>query len=59
MQPTMIVKSTQFHEYAANPAAVTFTPTEAIAQDWLIQPIAADSVAEGRYECAICPARDN
>jgi hypothetical protein len=55
----MIVKSTQFHEYAANPAAVTFTPTEAIAQDWLIQPIAADSVAEGRYECAICPGRDN
>jgi uncharacterized protein YbjT (DUF2867 family) len=44
--PTTIVKSTQFHEFAASPAAVTFTPTEAIVQDWLIQPIAADTVAE-------------
>jgi len=44
--PTTIVKSTQWHEFAANPAAVTFSPTEVVVQDWLIQPIAADSVAE-------------
>jgi uncharacterized protein YbjT (DUF2867 family) len=44
--PTTIVKSTQWHELAVNPAAVTFSPTEVVVQDWLIQPIAADSVAE-------------
>jgi uncharacterized protein YbjT (DUF2867 family) len=44
--PTTIVKSTQWHELAANPAAVTFGPNEVVAQDWLIQPIAADTVAE-------------
>src|SRR5258705_5782402 len=43
---TTIVKSTQWHEFAANPAAVTFGPTEVVTQDWLIQPIAADTVAE-------------
>ena len=44
--PTTIVKSTQFHEFATNPAAVTFSPNEIVAEDWLIQPIAADTVAE-------------
>jgi uncharacterized protein YbjT (DUF2867 family) len=44
--PTTIVKSTHWHEFAANPAAVTFSPTEVAVQDWLIQPIAADTVAE-------------
>jgi uncharacterized protein YbjT (DUF2867 family) len=44
--PCTIVKSTQWHEFATNPAAVTFDEDKVVVQDWLIQPIAADSVAD-------------
>jgi uncharacterized protein YbjT (DUF2867 family) len=44
--PTTIVRSTHWYEFAGNPLAVTFTANEVVAQDWLIQPIAADTVAE-------------
>jgi uncharacterized protein YbjT (DUF2867 family) len=44
--PCTIVRSTQFHEFATNPAAVTFDQDEVVVQDWLIQPIAADTVAD-------------
>jgi uncharacterized protein YbjT (DUF2867 family) len=44
--PCTIVKSTQWHEFATNPAAVSFDDDEVVVQDWLIQPIAADTVAD-------------
>jgi uncharacterized protein YbjT (DUF2867 family) len=48
-----IVKSTQWHEFATDPAAVRCTDDEVIVQDWLIQPIAADTVADVLVEAAI------
>jgi uncharacterized protein YbjT (DUF2867 family) len=44
--PCTMVKSTQWHEFATNPAAVSFGDDEVVVQDWLIQPIAADTVAD-------------
>ena len=44
--PTTIVKSTLWHECATNPAAVVFNDREVVAEAWLIQPIAADTVAD-------------
>jgi uncharacterized protein YbjT (DUF2867 family) len=44
--PCTIVRSTQWHEFATNPAAVTFDEDEVVVQDWLIQPISADTVAD-------------
>ena len=55
--PTTIVKSTQFHEFATDPAAVTCYDHEVVAQDWLIQPIAADSVADVLVEAALAQTR--
>lgn len=43
---TTIIRSTQWHEFATNPNAVTFHDDRVDAEDWLIQPIAADTVAE-------------
>ncbi|WP_307849553.1 SDR family oxidoreductase [Qaidamihabitans albus] len=43
---TSMVKTTQWHEFATNPAAVTLGSEEVLVQDWLIQPVAADAVAE-------------
>jgi uncharacterized protein YbjT (DUF2867 family) len=51
--PTTIVKSTQWYEFATNPAAVSCNNGEVIVQDWLIQPIAADSVADVLVEAAL------
>jgi len=50
-----IVKSTQWHEFATNPAAVTFLDGEVLVEDWLIQPVAADTVAEVLVETALNP----
>jgi uncharacterized protein YbjT (DUF2867 family) len=50
-----IVKSTQWHEFATNPAAVTFLDDEVLVEDWLIQPVAADTVAEVLVETALNP----
>ena len=50
-----IVKSTQWHEFAINPAAVNFLDGEVIVEDWLIQPVAADTVAEVLVETALNP----
>lgn len=50
-----IVKSTQWHEFAANPAAVTFLDGEVLVEDWLVQPVAADTVAEVLVETALNP----
>jgi uncharacterized protein YbjT (DUF2867 family) len=51
--PATVVKSTQWYEFATNPAAVTCNDGEVTVEDWLIQPIAADSVADVLVEAAL------
>lgn len=51
--PATIVKSTQWYEFATNPAAVSSRDGEVTVQDWLIQPIAADTVADVLVEAAL------
>jgi uncharacterized protein YbjT (DUF2867 family) len=51
--PVTLVKSTQWYEFATNPAAVSSQDGEVIVQDWLIQPIAADTVADVLVEAAL------
>ena len=41
-----VLRTTQWHEFATNPSAVTRTAEEVLVQDWLIQPVAVDAVAE-------------
>ncbi len=55
--PTTIVKSTQCHEFAIGPVAVVCSDHEVFAQDWLIQPIAADTVADVLVEAALAQTR--
>jgi uncharacterized protein YbjT (DUF2867 family) len=55
--PATMVKSTQWHEFAASPRAVNCNDGEVIAQDWLIQPIAADTVADVLVEAALGQTR--
>ncbi len=51
--PATVVKSTQWFEFATNPAAVEFRADDVVVQDWLIQPIAADAVADVLVEAAL------
>jgi uncharacterized protein YbjT (DUF2867 family) len=51
--PTTIVKSTQWYESATAPATVSRDDDEVTVQDWLIQPIAADTVADVLVEAAL------
>ncbi|BBX65846.1 hypothetical protein MSAS_50200 [Mycobacterium saskatchewanense] len=51
--PTTIVKSTLRYESATTPAAVSYHDDEVIVQDRLIQPIAADTVADVLIEAAV------
>lgn len=51
--PTTVVKSTQWYEFATNPQAVSCRDDEVIVEDWLIQPIAADTVADVLVEAAL------
>lgn len=51
--PTTIVRSTQWYESAINSEAVRCTDDEVIVEDWLIQPIAADTVADVLVEAAL------
>lgn len=51
--PTTIVKSTHCYEVATSPDAVTCTDDEVVVEDWLIQPIAADTVADVLVEAAL------
>ncbi len=51
--PATIVKSTQWYEFATNPVAVSSHDGEVTVQDWLIQPIAADTVADVLVEAAL------
>lgn len=55
--PATIVKSTQWHEVATNPKAVNLCDGEVVAQDWLIQPVAADTVADVLVEAALSQTR--
>lgn len=55
--PSTIVKSTQFHEFALNPAAVTVGDDGISVQDWLIQPIAAEVVADVMVQVALSEDR--
>jgi uncharacterized protein YbjT (DUF2867 family) len=55
--PTTIVKSTLWHECTTNPAAVILNDREVVAEDWLIQPIAADTVADVLVEAALSQTR--
>ena len=55
--PTTIVTSTQWHEFATNPAAVSWNDDEVVTEDWLIQPIAADTVADVLVEAALGQTR--
>lgn len=51
--PTTIVKSTHWYESTTNADAVTCDGDHVIVQDWLIQPIAADTVADVLVEAAL------
>jgi len=55
--PATIVKSTQWHESATHPGAVVHNDGEVVVQDWLIQPIAADTVADVLVEAALGQTR--
>ncbi|MBO1337862.1 SDR family oxidoreductase [Streptomyces sp. VRA16 Mangrove soil] len=51
-----VVKTTQWHEFATNPAAVAFDDSEVTVGDWLIQPVAADTVADVVAELVVADA---
>lgn len=51
--PATIVKATQLHEFATIPAVVSFSDDDVCVHDWLIQPIAADSVADVLVNAAL------
>lgn len=51
--PATIVKSTHWYEFATNPAVVICDDREVVVQDWLIQPIAVDTVADVLVEAAL------
>ena len=55
--PVTIVKSTQWHEFATNPVAVNSSDGEVVVEDWLIRPIAADTVADVLVEAALGQTR--
>jgi uncharacterized protein YbjT (DUF2867 family) len=55
--PATIVKSTHWYEFATNPTAVNLNDGEVVTQDWLIQPIAADTVADVLVETALGQTR--
>ncbi|WP_037577573.1 SDR family oxidoreductase [Phaeacidiphilus oryzae] len=48
-----IVKTSQWFEFATNPAAVEQSGDEVVVQDWLVQPVAVDSVAAVLAETAL------
>lgn len=52
----VIVRTTQWLEFATNPAGVTESKDHVRVEDWLIQPIAAETVAEVLVEAATAEA---
>jgi uncharacterized protein YbjT (DUF2867 family) len=55
--PTTLVKSTHCYEFATDPVAVSCTDQEVIVEDWVIAPIAADTVADVLVEAALGQSR--
>lgn len=53
---TSIVKTTQWYEFATNPAAVTFGDDDVLVEDFLLQPVTADAVAEVVVAHALDPS---
>lgn len=51
--PVTLVKTTQWHEFATNPAAVALGEDEVVVEDWLVQPVAAESVAGILVDAAV------
>lgn len=51
--PTTVVKSTLWYECATHCDAVSCDAQQVIVEDWLIQPIAADTVADVLVEAAL------
>lgn len=51
--PTVVVRSTQWHEFALNPAAVEQTETEVKVQDWAVQPVPMAKVADFLMDAAL------
>lgn len=51
--PTTVVKSTQWYECATHCDAVSCDAEQVIVEDWLIQPVAADTVADVLVEAAL------
>lgn len=51
--PTTLVSSTQWHEFATSPGAITFRDDRVDVEDWLIQPIAVETVASVLIEAAL------
>ena len=55
--PYTIVRSTQWYDFATSPVAVQLGPHEARVQDWLIRPVAVDSVAHSISDLAFARTR--
>lgn len=54
-----LVKTSQWHEFATNPAAVTFHADKVEVQDWLVQPVAADAVADVLVQEVLEPSNES
>ena len=54
----VVVRSTQWMEFALNPGAVTQSDDQVRVEDWLVQPIAVDEVARVLVEASSGSARD-
>lgn len=53
--PSTVLRSTQWFEFALHPSAVHSGPEFVVAENWLIQPVAVESVAEVFIEHALLP----
>ena len=54
-----VVETAQWYEFATNPAAVTFYDDRIEVQDWLVQPVAADTVADVLARESLSPSGEN
>lgn len=54
-----ILKTSQWYEFATNAAAMTFHDDEVLVQDWLVQPVSADTVAEVLVQEALYPSSES
>ena len=54
----VVVRSTQWMEFALNPGAVTQSDDQVRVEDWLVQPVAVDEVARVLVEASSGSVRD-